>query len=138
MAFAGVILYLAVSGTPFSTTVMYAAVALAGIAVNDTIVLIDFINTRRKEGKSVADAVVEAASTRLRPILLTSITTIAGLLPTALGIGGYSVVWSPMASTIIFGLVFSTLTALLVIPAFYGLIFDRKMKTAKEMTKRAV
>ena len=131
MAFAGVFLYLAISSTPFSTTVMYAAVALAGIAVNDTIVLIDFINTRRKEGKSIADAVVEAASTRLRPIMLTSVTTIAGLLPTAIGIGGYSVVWSPMASTIIFGLVFSTATALLVIPSFYGLLFDRKKRRIK-------
>lgn len=134
MAFAGVFLYLAISGTPFSTTVMYAAVALAGIAVNDTIVLIDFINTRRKEGQTVADAVVEAASTRLRPILLTSVTTIAGLLPTAIGFGGYSVVWSPMASTIIFGLVFSTATALLVIPSFYGLLFDRKKRLAPSKT----
>lgn len=125
MAFAGVILYLALSGTPFSTTVLYAAVALAGIAVNDTIVLIDFINTERSAGVPVADAVIQAVSTRLRPILLTSITTIAGLLPTALGFGGYSVVWSPMASTIIFGLVFSTLTAITVVPAMYGLLYDR-------------
>lgn len=126
MAFAGVMLYLAVSGTPFSTTVLYAAVALAGVSVNDTIVLIDFINERRRQGMAVAEAVVEAASTRLRPILLTSVTTISGLLPTAIGIGGYSVVWSPMASTIIFGLLFSTLTALTVIPAMYGLLYDRQ------------
>ncbi|HKL85315.1 MAG TPA: efflux RND transporter permease subunit, partial [Treponemataceae bacterium] len=93
MAFAGVIFYLTLSGTPFSTTVLYAGVALAGISVNDTIVLIDFINTRRKEGLAVKEAVIEAAATRLRPIILTSVTTIAGLLPTALGFGGYSVVW---------------------------------------------
>jgi hypothetical protein len=117
MAFAGVILYLVLSGTPFSTTVLYAGVALAGIAVNDSIVLIDFVNVARKEGKAVADAVVEAAAVRLRPIFLTSVTTIGGLLPTAIGLGGYSVVWSPMASTIIFGLVFSTLTAVTVVPA---------------------
>lgn len=125
MAFAGVVLYLVLSGTPFSTTVLYAGVALAGIAVNDSIVLIDFINELRKKGASVADAVAEAASTRLRPVLLTSVTTIGGLLPTALGLGGYSVVWSPMASTIIFGLAFSTVTALTVVPALYGLLFDR-------------
>jgi len=129
MAFAGVVLYLVLSGTPFSTTVLYAGVALAGIAVNDSIVLIDFINELRKKGLPIADAVVEAASTRLRPIVLTSVTTIGGLLPTALGLGGYSVVWSPMASTIIFGLLFSTLTALSVVPALYGLLFDRKAKT---------
>jgi multidrug efflux pump subunit AcrB len=123
---AGVILYLFVSGTPFSTTVLYAGVALAGISVNDSIVLISFINELRGKGRSVRDAIVEAGTTRLRPILLTSLTTIAGLLPTAAGIGGKSVVWGPMASTIIFGLVFSTLTALFLIPGIYGLIYDRK------------
>ncbi|MFW5683385.1 MAG: efflux RND transporter permease subunit [Spirochaetota bacterium] len=124
-AFVGVILFLVVSGTPLSTTVIYASVALAGIAVNDTIVLVSFVNDRRKEGASVADAVVEGTSTRLRPILLTSITTIAGLLPTAIGIGGTSVIWGPMASTIIFGLLFSTITALVVVPSIYGLLYDR-------------
>jgi multidrug efflux pump subunit AcrB len=131
-AFFGVILYLFISGTPFSTTVLYAGVALAGIAVNDSIVLISFINERRDEGLSVKEAVIEATGTRLRPIILTSLTTVAGLLPTAIGIGGRSVVWSPMASTIVFGLIFSTITALLVIPAFYGLFFDRKKKAAAE------
>ncbi len=128
MAFAGVMLFLALSGTPFSTTVLYAAVALAGIAVNDTIVLIDFINTERANGMAVREAVLQAASLRLLPIMLTSLTTIAGLLPTALGFGGYSVVWSPMASTIIFGLVFSTVTAVTVVPAIYGLLYDRKAR----------
>lgn len=126
MAFAGVILYLFISGTPFSTTVLYAGVALAGIAVNDAIVLISFINVLRAEGKSVGEAVLSAAGTRLRPILLTSLTTIAGLLPTAIGIGGISVVWQPMASTIIFGLLFSTLTALILIPLLYGVLYERK------------
>lgn len=125
-AFVGVVLYLALSGTPLSTTVIYASVALAGIAVNDTIVLVSFVNDRRKEGASVREAVVEGASTRLRPILLTSITTIAGLLPTAIGLGGSSVIWGPMASTIIFGLLFSTITALIVVPSIYGLLYDRK------------
>lgn len=131
MAFAGVVLFLVISGTPFSTTVLYAGVALAGIAVNDSIVLIDFINGARKEGKSIADAVAEGVSTRLRPVILTSVTTIGGLLPTAVGLGGYSVVWSPMASTIIFGLLFSTVTALTVVPALYGLLFDRRAKVRK-------
>ena len=123
-AFAGVVVYLFASGTPFSTTVLYAGVALAGIAVNDSIVLVSYINDLRKQGKSVAEAVAQGVTTRLRPILLTSLTTIAGLLPTALGLGGKSVVWQPMASTIIFGLVFSTLTALLVIPSLYGIVED--------------
>lgn len=128
-AFVGVVLFLAVSGTPFSTTVLYAGVALAGIAVNDAIVLISFINELRKEqGLPVREAVLQAAGTRLRPIVLTLLTTIMGLLPTAIGIGGTSVVWGPMASTIIFGLIFSTMTALIIIPLLYGLFFDKKAK----------
>ena len=127
-SFGGVILYLAISGTPFSTTVLYAAVALAGIAVNDSIVLVSFINELRESGKSVSEAVKEAASTRLRPILLTSVTTIAGLFPTAIGLGGKSVVWQPMATTIVFGLIFSTLTALIFIPALYGTLYGGRKK----------
>ena len=93
-------------------------------------VLISFINELRAEGKGVRDAISEATQTRLRPIILTSVTTIVGLLPTAIGFGGYSVVWSPMASTIIFGLMFSTLTALFIIPMLYGTIYDRKKRSA--------
>ena len=130
-AFVGVILYLFFSGTPFSTTVIYAGVALAGIAVNDAIVLISFINERRAQGIHTKDAIFEAASTRVRPILLTSLTTIGGLLPTAIGIGGASVVWGPMASTIMFGLIFSTMSALFIIPLFFGLLYDKKKKHPK-------
>ncbi len=118
-AFGGVILYLLLTGTAFSTVVMYAGVALAGIAVNDSIVLIDFINHNRRKEDTLEAAVIEAVRVRLRPIILTSVTTIGGLLPTALGLGGVSPVWSPMASTIIFGLVFSTFTALFIIPSYY-------------------
>ena len=130
-AFIGVILYLFFSGTPFSTTVIYAGVALAGIAVNDAIVLISFVNELRQKGTQVKEAVIEAAKQRIRPILLTSLTTIGGLLPTAIGIGGKSVVWGPMASTIMFGLIFSTLSALFVIPLLFGLLYDRKSKQLK-------
>lgn len=136
-AFVGVIVFLLISGTPLSTTVIYASVALAGIAVNDTIVLITFANeARRDDGKAVGEAVTEAAVTRLRPILLTSLTTIAGLTPTAIGLGGTSVVWGPMASTIIFGLVFSTLTTLIVVPSFYGLLYDSVAREARRQKRR--
>ena len=135
-AFAGVILFLVVSGTPFSTTVLYAGVALAGIAVNDSIVLISFINELREKNYSTRQAVIDASVTRLRPIILTSLTTIAGLTPTALGIGGESVVWGPMASTIIFGLVFSTITALIFIPCLYGVFDDAKQRKLRRREKR--
>ncbi len=126
--FAGIILYLLLSGTPFSTTVMYGGVALAGIAVNDSIVLVSFINILRGKGESVRDAVIKASETRIRPILLTSATTIAGLLPTAAGLGGKSVIWQPMANTIIFGLVFSTASALVLLPALYSIFYSRNEK----------
>ena len=126
--FVGVVLYLALSGTALSSVVIYASVALAGIAVNDSIVLISFIHEHRDDGYETGEAIMEAATVRLRPILLTTLTTIAGLTPTALGLGGESVVWQPMASTIIFGLLFSTITALVVLPCLYGLLFDRNRK----------
>jgi multidrug efflux pump subunit AcrB len=135
-SFVGIVLYLVVSGTPFSTTVMYAAVALAGIAVNDSIVLISFINELREENYATMDAVIRASVTRLRPIILTSVTTIGGLLPTAIGIGGRSVVWGPMASTIIFGLLFSTLTTLLLVPCLYGLFDDLKVGRRRRAVMR--
>ncbi|KMQ52053.1 Acriflavin resistance protein [Chitinispirillum alkaliphilum] len=136
-AFAGVVIFLFISGTPFSSTVMYAGVALAGIAVNDSIVLISFINKRDEEYENTMQAVLEAVRVRLRPIMLTSITTIGGLLPTALGVGGVSPVWGPMASTIIFGLLFSTLTTLMIIPCMYGIGSDiaDKIATAKGKIK---
>jgi multidrug efflux pump subunit AcrB len=108
-AVTGVIYYLALSGNPFSTTVLYAGAALAGIAVNDSIVLVSTLNSLREEGLSMEQAVVEGTTSRLRAIILTSVTTIAGLLPAAAGIGGYSAVWGTMAGTIIFGLLFSTI-----------------------------
>jgi multidrug efflux pump subunit AcrB len=135
-AFVGVILYLFISGTPFSTTVLYAGVALAGIAVNDSIVLVSYVNELKRSGKTTAEAVAEGAATRLRPILLTSLTTIAGLLPTALGLGGKSVVWGPMASTIIFGLIFSTFTALFIIPSLYGILEDIRARRTRRKDHR--
>jgi multidrug efflux pump subunit AcrB len=135
-AFVGVILYLFISGTPFSTTVLYAGVALAGIAVNDSIVLVSYVNGLKSSGKTTAEAVIEGTTTRLRPILLTSLTTIAGLLPTALGLGGKSVVWGPMASTIIFGLIFSTFTALFIIPSMYGILEDIRDRRTRGRDRR--
>ncbi len=124
----GCILFLVVSQTPFSVVVMFAGGALTGICVNDSIVLISFINSLRRSGKSILDSVIEGSVTRLRPIILTSVTTIAGLMPMALGIGGRSDTWAPMALTMIFGLFFSTMGTLLVIPCMYGMMDDMSAK----------
>ena len=115
---------------------MYALVALAGIVVNDSIVLVEFINRQRAVGVSKWRAILNAGRTRLRPILLTSITTVSGLLPMALGIGGKSAMWMPMASTIVWGLSVATVLTLFVIPAFYAIVDDiRKWRGVRVATK---
>ena len=103
----------------------------AGIVVNDSIVLIDFINRRRAEAGDAGDrmkAIIGACKTRLRPILLTSITTIFGLMPLALGIFGREMWMTPMAISIVWGLSFSSVLTLLIIPCFYVMLEDVKMR----------
>ena len=115
---------LLVTGTPLSILTMYGLVALLGIVVNDSLVFISFINGERARGLKVDDAILSAGRLRLRPILLTTVTTVFGLLPMALGLGGKSEVWAPLATTIAFGLVFATATTLLVIPPVYRVFAD--------------
>jgi len=115
---------LLVTGTPLSILTMYGLVALLGIVVNDSLVFISFINAERERGLPVNEAILSAGRLRLRPILLTTITTVFGLLPMAIGIGGKSGVWAPLATTIAFGLVFATATTLLVIPPVYRVFVD--------------
>jgi len=115
---------LLVTGTPLSILTLYGLVALLGIVVNDSLVFISFINAERKRGLSARDAVVSAGRLRLRPIVLTTVTTVFGLLPMAIGLGGKSEVWGPLATTIAFGLVFATATTLLVIPPVYRVFAD--------------
>jgi len=95
---------------------------LAGIAVNDAIVLIDYANQLRRAGMAKLDAVKRAGLVRLRPILMTSATTIFGLIPIALGLGAGAELRIPMAVTVIGGMVTSTLLTLLVVPAVYVLL----------------
>ncbi len=123
-AFIGVIVGLLVNGDTFTIVAFIGVVALTGIVVNDSIVLIDFINKRRRGGGGKWRSIVNSGRVRMRPILLTSLTTIFGLLPMALGIGGKSEVWGTLAVSIIWGLSFSTLLTLFIIPAFYSIITD--------------
>ena len=112
------------SNATLSIVVMFGIVALSGIVVNDSIVLIDFINKHREQGYNKWYAILKGSSIRLRPIVLTSLTTIIGLIPMAIGLGGKSPIWMPMANTIIFGLAFATLMTLFVMPAFYAITTD--------------
>jgi len=131
MAVAGSIIGLFITGTHLSVVVFIGLIMLAGIVVNNAIVLVDRINQLRQEGMDKLTAINQAAQSRLRPIMMTTLTTTLGLLPMAIGIGDGSEVRAPMAITVIFGLSMSTLLTLLVIPALYAL-FDRKQYTQND------
>ena len=98
---------------------LYGVVALAGISVNTAIVLISAANDRREAGMSVLHATIYAARRRVIPILITSLTTIAGLFSLAAGFAGKSLIWGPVATAIVSGLVFSTLLILFLVPLLY-------------------
>jgi multidrug efflux pump subunit AcrB len=125
MAFTGVVLGVLVTGNPMSLYTMYGVVALAGIAVNAAIVLISAANARLEAGMSVLHATLYAARRRVIPILITSLTTIAGLFSLATGLGGKSLIWGPVATAIVWGLAFSTVLTLIVIPLLYRLFMVR-------------
>jgi multidrug efflux pump subunit AcrB len=125
MAFTGVTFGLLVSDNPLSLYTLYGIVALAGIAVNAAIVLISAGNQRLAAGMSVLHATIYAARRRVIPILITSLTTVAGLFSLATGLGGKSLIWGPVATAIVWGLVFSTALTLIVIPLMYRLFMGR-------------
>ncbi len=132
MAFIGVTFGLLFSGNPLSLYTIYGVVALAGIAVNAAIVLISAGNQRLAAGMSVLHATVYAARRRVIPILITSLTTVAGLFSLATGLGGKSLIWGPVATAIVWGLIFSTVLTLIVIPLLYRLFMDRSHLVLRE------
>ncbi|MFC1562699.1 efflux RND transporter permease subunit [candidate division KSB1 bacterium] len=136
-AFMGAIFGLLVDGNPFSIVTLYGIVALAGIAVNSSIVLVDFINRSRQKGHSRWKAIMESGYIRLRPIFLTTATTVGGLLPMALGLGGKSIQWGSLANTIVWGLIFSSTLTLVVIPCVYVIVDDIKHKLIKSLPDEA-
>ncbi len=125
LALVGAVLALFITGTTVNIVAFIGVIMLAGIVVNNAIVLVDLINQLRSQGKERMPAILEAGTARLRPILMTSLTTTLGLLPMAMGFGEGSEVRTPMAITVIGGLTVSTLLTLVVIPVVYSLM-DRK------------
>ncbi|MCB9512773.1 MAG: efflux RND transporter permease subunit [Candidatus Krumholzibacteriia bacterium] len=121
----GVVFALLATHTAVSIVVLIGAVMLTGIVVNNAIVLVDFVNQRRREGVPKRRALVEAGAARLRPILMTTLTTVLGLAPMALGLGEGAEIRAPMAVAVIGGLSLATLLTLVVIPVTYDLL-DRK------------
>jgi HAE1 family hydrophobic/amphiphilic exporter-1 len=122
LAFFGTMVTLLVLGISLSIVVFLGMIMLAGIVVNNAIVLVDYINVLRRRGQSLQDAVIAAGQVRLRPILMTTATTTLGLLPMALGIGDGAELRTPMAIAVISGLVVSTLLTLFVVPVIYSLM----------------
>jgi HAE1 family hydrophobic/amphiphilic exporter-1 len=125
-AFWGAVMGLFLIRSPFSINNLFGLVALAGVAVNNSIVLISFVNRMRERGAGRLRAVLKAGNLRVRPILLTSVTTILGLLPMAIGLGGYSEVWGPLATVMVCGLTASSLLSLFLIPSLYLVFGDIK------------
>ncbi len=125
LALVGAVLALKLTGTPVSVVVFIGLIMLAGIVVKNAIVLIDRVNQLREEGHAKREAIVLAAESRLRPIVMTTLATLLGFLPLAIGLGEGSEVRSPMAITVIGGLLVSTLLTLVVVPVVYERL-DRK------------
>jgi len=121
----GVIWGLVATGQTVSVIVLIGVVMLAGIVVKNAIIMVDYINRLRERGVSKREAIVTAGQTRLRPILMTTLTAILGLVPMALGLGEGAEIRAPMAITVIGGLTISTLLTLVVIPVVYS-VMDRK------------
>ncbi len=141
MAFTGVVFGLYVTGNPMSLYTLYGVVALAGIAVNAAIVLIDAANSRINAGMRPLHAVMYAARRRVIPILMTAMTTIAGLFSLATGLGGKSLLWGPVATSMVFGLFVATVLTLFLLPvlfrSFMRLRDHRVRKFITEIARRS-
>ncbi|NBI28381.1 efflux RND transporter permease subunit [Chengkuizengella marina] len=124
----GVIFGLLVTGTELSFPALIGLIVLAGIVVNNAIVLIDYVNQLKRSGKERNEAIIEAGNSRLRPILMTSFTTALGMLPIALGIGEGSETQQPIGVVVIFGLLVSMTFTLLLIPVMYTIVDDVSRK----------
>lgn len=132
LAFTGGLLGLMVCGMEISVISMIGFVMLAGIIVNNGIVLIDYVNQLRAEGVPTFEALVEAGATRLRPILMTTLTTVLGLSTMALGLGTGAQMMQPVAIVCIGGLLYATLMTLFVVPAIYDMMNKKEIHTVSE------
>jgi HAE1 family hydrophobic/amphiphilic exporter-1 len=130
LSFIGVALGLLVTGTSLSVMALVGMVMLVGIVVNNGIVLVDYINQLRARGKDMFDAILEGSRIRMRPVLMTALTTILAMLPLAVGLGESGENWAPMARSVMGGLTVGTILTLLVVPVIYAVVerFAEKVK----------
>lgn len=124
LSFIGVVIGMWACSFPFSLASFIGLVSLTGIVVNDAIVLVDFTNQARKRGLPLREAIIEAGLNRLRPVMLTTVTTIGGLLPLLLNISGGAEFWQPLTAAVVFGLAFATVLTLVVIPVCYSVAYS--------------
>lgn len=133
LALVGAVLALYITGTTISVVVFIGLILLAGIVVNNAIVLIDLINKLREQGMDKYEAIIEGGKSRLRPILMTTLTTTLALLPLAIGFGDGAELRAPMGITVIGGLLVSTLLTLVVIPVMYSIMDRKKYEATPEV-----
>jgi CzcA family heavy metal efflux pump len=126
----GVAIGLLLTGLPLSMPVWLGMIMLVGIVVNNAIVLVEYIELMRRRGLALIEAIVEAGRLRLRPILMTTLTTVIGMMPLAIGIGEGAEMLQPLAVAIVSGLTFSMFVSLLLVPAMYSLISGRLSRSA--------
>ena len=136
MGLIGVIWTLILTGTTLNIESFMGIIVMVGIVVSNSILLVDFANQRRREGQELRRAVVESARVRMRPILMTALATIAGLMPIALTLGEGSEASAPLARAAVGGLAVSTVLTLILVPCVYELLYARRQPGAGEGASR--
>jgi len=134
LAFTGVVAGIVITGNPISLFTLYGLIALGGMAVNAAIVMVSAANGRLADGMSLVHATAWAARRRVVPIVITSTTTIAGLFSLATGLGGQSLLWGPVATAIVWGLLVSTVLTLFVVPVLYAMTMGRSWRLKTDAT----
>ena len=134
-AMSGVFIALWMTNTPLSLIALIGAIMLVGIVTKNGIVLVDYMNLLVERGSNVADAVIAGGKSRLRPVLMTSLTTVLGMVPMAMGIGEGSEIWQPMGIAVVGGLLLSTLLTLFIVPSLYAMLEGRKERKAERKAR---
>ncbi|MGP1515097.1 MAG: efflux RND transporter permease subunit [Bacteroidales bacterium] len=137
-ALTGMFLGLWMTGGTINMMSLIGAIMLIGIVVKNGIVLVDYINLNRERGMSIINSIVLGGKSRLRPVLMTTATTVLGMLPMAIGIGEGSELWQPMGIVIVFGLTVSTLVTLVLIPTIYGTFAARKLNSQRKQLRNKI
>ena len=135
-AFTGVFLALWLTSTPLSLIALIGAIMLVGIVTKNGIVMVDYMNLLIERGSGVFEAVIAGGKSRLRPVLMTSFTTVLGMVPLAIGTGAGSETWQPMGIAVIGGLTFSTLLTLFIVPVLYSILVHRSQRRERERLAR--